>query len=248
MEKLTADGKVTKRVIKPGEGILPKPKSEVSVHYEAFLVKRDSKYDSSRDRNAPFTFTLKNNQVIEAWELAIPTMKVGEVAEIICSHNYGYGEKGYPPLVPKKASLRFVVELLGAWEGAGSARQRLEAAASKKQEGNDLFKKGSIEHALFAYRKAREYIIDLWNCEPEEMDECRELVIAIQGNIAMCYLKLREWNNAIEVCKKVLERDPSNIKAYYRIGQASIELVEFDEGLAFVQRGLQVGYHYFQKR
>ena len=28
----------------------------------------------------------------------------------------GYGEKGHPPLVPKKAALRFTVELLGSWE------------------------------------------------------------------------------------------------------------------------------------
>lgn len=28
-------------------------------------------------------------KVIEAWELAIPTMKVGEKAEIICTSDYG---------------------------------------------------------------------------------------------------------------------------------------------------------------
>ncbi|KAI9251488.1 hypothetical protein BDA99DRAFT_444400 [Phascolomyces articulosus] len=240
VQKLTDDGKVTKTIIKPGQGLLPNKKSEVSVHYEAFLVKQDSKFDSSRDRNAPFNFTLQGGQVIQAWEIAIPTMKVGEIAEITCTYDYGYGEKGSPPLVPKKAALRFVVELIGSWEPAGSARQRLEAAAKKKEEGNDLFKKGSLETALFAYRRAREYIIDLWDCEPEEMDECRELVIAIQGNIAMCYIKLREWEHAIEVCKKVLERDPCNVKACYRIGQVSIETLDFEEGIKYVNMGLQV--------
>ena len=72
------------------------------------------------------------------------------------------------------------------------------------------------------------------------MDECRELVIAIQGNIAMCYIKLRQWENAIEVCKKVLDRDPCNVKACYRIGQVSIETVEFEQGIKYVQMGLQV--------
>ncbi|KAI9485024.1 hypothetical protein BDB00DRAFT_773798 [Zychaea mexicana] len=239
-QNLTEDGKVTKRIIKAGEGLQPKKKSEVSVHYEAFLVKQDSKFDSSRDRNAPFAFTLNGGQVIEAWEIAVPTMKVGEVAEITCSYEYGYGEKGRAPIVPKKASLRFVVELLGAWEPAGSARQRLEAAASKKEEGNELFKKGAVDKALFAYRRARDYIIDLWDCEPEEQVECRELVIAIQSNIAICYIKLREWDNALEVCKKVLDRDPCNVKACYRIGQISTETLDFEEGIQYVKLGLQV--------
>ncbi|KAI7853111.1 hypothetical protein BDC45DRAFT_442766 [Circinella umbellata] len=244
IEKLTDDGKLTKHIIKPGHGIKPTKKSQVSVHYEAFLVKQDSKFDSSRDRNVPFTFTLQSGQVIQAWEMAIPTMEIGEIAEINCSYDYGYGEKGHPPLVPKKASLRFIVELLGAWEPAGSARQKLEAATKKKSEGNDLFKKGEIELALFAYRSARDYIIDLWDCEPEEMDECRELVIAIQNNIAMCYIKLHQWENAIEVCKKVLDRDPCNVKACYRIGQVSMETVEFEQGIKYVQMGLQVNKDY----
>jgi len=74
-------------------------------------------------------------KVIEAWELAIPTMKVGEKAEIICTSDYGewieisllsrlldmccyigYGDDGRQYIVPPKAKLRFEVELLGFWE------------------------------------------------------------------------------------------------------------------------------------
>ncbi|KAJ8653174.1 hypothetical protein O0I10_011223 [Lichtheimia ornata] len=238
-ENLTSDGKVTKRIIKEGLGAVPKSKSQVSVHYDAYLVKGNTKFDSSRDRKVPFEFKLEGGQVIKAWEIAVPTMKVGEVAEIVCDYEYGYGAKGRNPLVPPKASLRFEVELLGTWEPAASAKQRLEMAASKKQEGNDLFKKGDVEHALLAYKKGREYIIDLWDCEPEETVLCRELVIALQSNVAMCYLKLRQWDNSIEVCKKVLDRDPCNVKACFRIGQACIETARYEEGLEFVKLGLQ---------
>ncbi|KAI7886092.1 hypothetical protein K492DRAFT_156619, partial [Lichtheimia hyalospora FSU 10163] len=237
-ENLTSDGKVTKLIIKEGLGGTPKSKSQVSVHYDAYLVNGNTKFDSSRDRNVPFEFKLEGGQVIQAWEIAIPAMKVGEIAEIVCDYEYGYGAKGRNPLVPPKASLRFKVELLSTWEPANSAKQRLEMAASKKQEGNDLYKKQDVEHALFAYKKGREYIIDLWDCEPEETVLCRELVIALQSNIAMCYLKLRQWDNSIEVCKKVLERDPCNVKACFRIGQACIETGRYEEGLKSVKHGL----------
>jgi tetratricopeptide (TPR) repeat protein len=105
-----------------------------------------------------------------------------------------------------------------------------------------LFKKGAIEPALFAYRKARDYIKDLWNCEPEELEQSRLLIVMIQLNIAACYLKLKKYDFAIEVCKRALDRDSSSIKAYYRLGQAYLEQGEFDEGIAFVNMGLQVRY------
>lgn len=103
-----------------------------------------------------------------------------------------------------------------------------------------MFKKGAIEPALFAYRKARDYIKDLWNCEPEELEQCRFLIVAIQLNIAACYLKLKNYEYAIEVCKRALDRDSSNIKAYYRLGQAYLEQGEFNEAIVFVNMGLEV--------
>ncbi|KAG0166803.1 cytochrome P450 monooxygenase 9 [Apophysomyces sp. BC1015] len=180
------------------------------------------------------------SKVINAWEVAIPTMTVGEVAEIVCTSDYGYGDKGFHPIVPPKASLRYEVELLGTWEPAGSALQRIEAAGIKKDEGNDLYKKSAFEQALYAYKKGRDYVIELWDCEPEELEQCRELVIALQLNISACYLKLREFDNAVEVANNVLQRDPSNVKAYYRIGQAYLEKAEFEKGIEYLETGVKM--------
>jgi tetratricopeptide (TPR) repeat protein len=152
----------------------------------------------------------------------------------------GYGDEGRTHIVPAKADLRFEVELLGFWEVAGTATERINSAEKKKAEGNDLFKKGAIEEALFAYRKSRDYIKDLWNCEPEELEKCRFLIVTIQLNIAACHLKLKNYNFTIEVCKRALDRDATNIKAYYRLGQAYLELGEFDQAAEFINMGLEV--------
>ncbi|KAF7721335.1 cytochrome P450 monooxygenase 9 [Apophysomyces ossiformis] len=234
-----ADGAITKRIIKKGYGTKPKKDSTVSVHYDGYLVEGNTKFDSSRDRKASFEFQLCKGKIISAWETVIPTMEVGEMAEIICSSDQGYGDKGFPPIVPEKASLRYEVELLGTWEPAKAAQQRIDAAAAKKTEGNDFYKKNAYDQALFAYKKGREYIIDLWDCEPEELDQCRQLVIALQVNICACYLKLRQWDNAIEVGENALMRDPSNVKAYYRIAQAYLEKTEFEKGIQCIEAGLQ---------
>lgn len=236
---ITTDGQVTKRILREGVGALPAKNASVSVHYDAYLKKSNTLFDSSREKKCEFNFTLKDGKVIEAWELAIPTMKVGEKAEIICTSDYGYGDEGRQHIVPKKADLRFELELLGFWEAAGSAAERIDRAQKKKEEGNELFKKGATEEALFAYRRARAYIKDLWNCEPDELEKSRFLIVTIQLNIAACHLKLKNYDFAIEVCKRALDRDSTNIKAYYRLGQAYLAKGEFDEAIDFVNMGLQ---------
>ncbi|CEG77427.1 Putative FK506-binding protein 5 [Rhizopus microsporus] len=240
VEQLTKDGAVTKRIIKEGLGKTPEPKNIVSVHYDAYLVNANTKFDSSRDRKTEFTFQLRDSKVIEAWELAIPTMKVGEIAEVICTSDYGYGDEGRKYLVPPKAKLRFEVELLGFWEKPGTAPERIAAAHKKKNEGNEMFQQGAIETALFTYRKAREYVKDLWDCEPEELDEARQLAVALHLNIGACHLKLKQYDNAIDACKEALSRDHTNIKVYYRLSQAYMEKGEYDASLTFIKLGLEL--------
>ncbi|KAF1796619.1 hypothetical protein FB192DRAFT_1336742, partial [Mucor lusitanicus] len=237
--KITEDGQVTKRIIKAGVGKTPEKSDTVTVHYDSYIADTNKLFDSSRERRSEFTFTLKGGKVIEAWELAIPTMKVGEKAEIVCTSDYGYGDDGRQYIVPPKAKLRFEVELLGFWEAAGTATERIKAAEKKKAEGNEFFKQKATNEALFAYKKAREYIKDLWNCEPEQLEECRFLVVAINLNIAACHLQLKNYDFAIEVCKRALDRDSSSVKAYYRLGQAYLETGDYNQGIQFVKMGLQ---------
>ncbi|KAI8986404.1 hypothetical protein BDB01DRAFT_785518 [Pilobolus umbonatus] len=239
IQQITKDGGVTKRIIKAGKGRSPGKKDSVCVHYDGYLMKTNTLFDSSRERKDVFTFDLSAHKVIEAWELVIPTMKVGEIAEIICTSDYGYRDEGRKFIVPPKAQLRFEVELIGFWTAAGTAVERIAAAQQKKEEGNELFKLGMIEQALFAYKKGREFIIELWNCEYEDLIKARDLVVLLHLNIGLCYLKMKEYDFCIEVCKKALDRDPTSLKAYYRLGQAYMDKGEFEESKGFINAGLQ---------
>ena len=102
------------RTVRPGDAAnYPCQGDTVRVHYEAFLKETGEKFDSSRDRRQEFRWRVGEKQVIEGLDLAIPRMSVGQVAEITIPSELAYGVQGYPPLIPPKSDLVFVVELIG---------------------------------------------------------------------------------------------------------------------------------------
>ncbi|NP_001084593.1 FKBP prolyl isomerase 4 S homeolog [Xenopus laevis] len=105
------DQGVLKLIKKEGTGEnTPMIGDKVSVHYTGWLTD-GTKFDSSRDRKDKFTFDLGKGEVIKAWDIAVATMKVGEICQIICKPEYAYGTSGSPPKIPPNAVLIFEVEL-----------------------------------------------------------------------------------------------------------------------------------------
>jgi FKBP-type peptidyl-prolyl cis-trans isomerase len=80
------------------------------IHYTGCLAD-GTVFDSSRNRRE-FTFTLGKG-VIPGWSIGVGSMKVGELSNFTIDYAYGYGERGYPPVIPAKATLNFEIELLG---------------------------------------------------------------------------------------------------------------------------------------
>lgn len=98
--------------LRPGTGAVAQAGQKVSVHYVGTLT-TGSKFDSSRDRGKPFSFVLGAGQVIKGWDLGVAGMKVGELRKLTIPAHLGYGERGFPPVIPPGSTLVFEVELLG---------------------------------------------------------------------------------------------------------------------------------------
>ena len=87
-----------------GSGAQAQPGQNVKVHYTGWLFGdgvQGAKFDSSRDRNDPFVFSLGAG------------MKVGGQRTLIIPAALGYGARGAGGVIPPNATLKFDVELLG---------------------------------------------------------------------------------------------------------------------------------------
>jgi FKBP-type peptidyl-prolyl cis-trans isomerase FkpA len=97
------------RTLAAGSGRSPLQTSRVKVNYVGKLID-GTVFDSSQSHGGPAQFAL--NQVISCWTEAVPKMKQGEKARLVCPSSVAYGDQGRPPQIPPGATLVFEIELI----------------------------------------------------------------------------------------------------------------------------------------
>lgn len=94
-----------------GTGEPAEPGDHVVVHYTGWLT-NGQQFDSSRDREEPFDFTLGAQQVIPGWDEGVAGMREGGRRKLVIPPELGYGDQGAGFVIPPRSTLVFDVELL----------------------------------------------------------------------------------------------------------------------------------------
>ncbi len=104
-----------------------------------------------------FEFFLQEAEVIQAIDLVVALMYVGETDEVIADPEFAYGSAGYPPILPPGAAAAFEVSLLDhqgdpAFPTDIELEERMKIGQRKKGRGNVFYARGEYSLAVQCYR------------------------------------------------------------------------------------------------
>lgn len=128
------------------------------------------------------------------------------------------------------------MELLGFTEPTETDEARIRVAGKKKADGNAFFGLGQWDAAITSYSKGLELLSQV----AELQDAEKTLELAMLNNKAQCQLKLIDFSEAARTCQKVLEKDPGNLKAHFRLAQAYLGQSNYAKALETADTVLKV--------
>lgn len=169
-------------------------------------------------------------------------MRVGEICEVRADARFAFGDVGLEPHVAPGAEVRLVIELLRVGKKVTAemdSKELIAEAEKKKESGNRYFRDKNYEQAAKLYKRALK-LLESWEHSDEDEPACKALLVALGNNVANVQLKLQQYKEARQSSLEVLQLDPKNVKAMYRIGQIALEQSEFDEATEFLRIALKV--------
>ncbi|KAL4902805.1 hypothetical protein BDW74DRAFT_57669 [Aspergillus multicolor] len=111
---------VSKTLLQPGNGRdSPRAGDTVIIEYRGCLYDEErgekeffmgTQFDTSHGRG-PLKTEIGVGNVIPGWDEGVQQMTEGEKAILTISSDYGYGQSGFPGLIPPDSGLVFEVEL-----------------------------------------------------------------------------------------------------------------------------------------
>eukprot|EP00658_Telonema_sp_P-2_P017462 TRINITY_DN16785_c0_g1_i3.p1 TRINITY_DN16785_c0_g1~~TRINITY_DN16785_c0_g1_i3.p1 ORF type:complete len:190 (+),score=79.96 TRINITY_DN16785_c0_g1_i3:119-688(+) len=121
--------------------------------------------------------------------------------------------------------------------------ENLRAAIMLKEEGNGYFKAGNLKDATTCYKHMNLYLRHLDSSggdkmggmgkmmggderdaskklTTEQQEQVKALLVAMNNNLSMIYIKLTKYKHAVNACNETLKRDAENPKALFNRAKA----------------------------
>ena len=111
IEATKAESGLHYEITKIGNGDNAASGNNVTVHYTGMLLNGEV-FDSSVERDQPFSFQLGQGMVIRGWDEGITYFNKGAKGKIYIPSSLGYGPSGAGGVIPPNAVLIFEIEVL----------------------------------------------------------------------------------------------------------------------------------------
>ncbi|XP_023345477.1 peptidyl-prolyl cis-trans isomerase FKBP8 isoform X3 [Eurytemora carolleeae] len=225
-EDILGSGRLRKKILIEGTGDKPDKSIRVRIHLKEFLYE-----DGDCIKDEELEMNVGEFELVQALDLILPLMRVGETCRIESESAFCYGEQGDGDRVPGNHKLYLEVELISARD-LGPIRDlpdpdRPVIGNEKRLRGNYWFNRGDYSQAIQCYRKAAEFLYDE-NLDDQELE---------------AQMKLKAWDSALVTVNQVLRIEVRNEKAIFRKGKIHKALGNVKESLAMMEKVLRIYPH-----
>lgn len=236
------DGGITREVLKEG-GSFSTPKEGASVE-----ISLKGEYQGKVFQEGNFSFILGEGcdlDIPESLEKALEKFKLGEQSRLSVQPQHLWKGKGNEKLgLPANTPVEYTITMTNfekvkeAWQL--NSDEKLEQGKFLKEKGTSYFKQEKFNLACKNYRKAITFLDFDGGFEGEGEEERKKTLTACHLNAAMCLLKMQQAKQAKDHCDKVIELEPASEKAYFRRGNAYLDLNEPELAEKDFQKVLQI--------
>lgn len=233
-----------KKVLVPGQGreCRPQKGQNVKINLKTSLID-----GTLVDEQSNLSFNLGDGDVIQALDLVVQLMELGEKALVLTDAKYAYGSQGsIEPEVEPNTELSLEVELLEATDAPDlellTPKEKIELADHKRERGNVHYQRGDYAFAVNSYSIALQITdsnskVDITT---EEENELVDVKVKCLNNMAAAQLKLDHYDAALKSCTLALAHQPDNVKALFRMGKVLALQGDYTEAIQTLRRALKL--------
>ncbi|XP_033847914.1 peptidyl-prolyl cis-trans isomerase FKBP8 [Periophthalmus magnuspinnatus] len=233
-----------KKVLVPGKGRDSRPQRGQNVKINLKTALNDGTIVVER---SDLSFTLGDGDVIQALDLTVQLMELGEKALVLTDAKYAYGSQGsFDPEVPPNAEVLLEVELLEATDSPDlellPPKKKIALADHKRERGNVHYQRGDYAFAVNSYSIAMQITdssskVDITT---EEENELVDVKVKCLNNMAAAQLKLDHYDAALKSCISALSHQPDNVKALFRMGKVLALQGKYTEAIQTLRKALKL--------
>ncbi|CAD5116695.1 DgyrCDS5554 [Dimorphilus gyrociliatus] len=238
-------GALLKKTIKKGSGEKPTRGECIFINLQIFLKETDKLIESYPN----LEFVVGDGDVIQAIELAVTLMQIGEEAEVLSHPKLCETGLGKESKMPTNVDLKFVIKLLSSNGkpdyGKMSAKERYIIGDKKRERGNLMYTRGHFTECILIYSKALTVLNSLGESPTDTNTDLQALIdvkIKCYSNLAAAQLKIKAFEAAEQSCTAALTIQPNNVKALFRKAKAVMNKGAGDLDLAakLMKKAIQI--------